>query len=290
MAFKKTTKAADPPKRWSDGELVRASVPEIEKHIAAYSNAARRIEEAPAPRTAVERKAALGKLDRFVAEIRRLEDFRRSRVRGTLSDPEVKAQFKSDVMHARALAAQTDEDKAFHAEWAKALSDQQAEREAKKKKAELRERRLHQPDPRAASITAAVLADELFYDGLKRKLRENVVTPGEPGTSNVVDVLFESEDVAVALILLKLLEERSEVVISDVGSVGRWPDPTLPQISRLRERLGHVRRGGFFEVKVEGGEARVSYGPEIRRIAARWAIKVDEPKPPAEAKKVAATA
>jgi hypothetical protein len=86
------------------------------------------------------------------------------------------------------------------------------------------------------------------------------------------------EDIAVAFILLHLLEERSEVMIRNYASWGSWPDSSLPLISRLPERIQHLRRAGVFDVKVEGSEARVSYGPETRRICARWRIELAEPR------------
>jgi hypothetical protein len=128
---------------------------------------------------------------------------------------------------------------------------------------------------------AAVLSDSLLYDGLQRKLRENVLIPGDFGRAypgSAVDVLFEPEDIAVAFVLLHLLEERSEIVIRNYSSYGSWPDSTLPRTSRLPERIQHLRRAGMFDVAVEGSEARVSYGPEIQRICARLGIELAEPR------------
>jgi hypothetical protein len=51
----------------------------------------------------------------------------------------------------------------------------------------------------------------------------------------------------------------------------RWPDPALPHVQRLVQRLAHLRANGIFDMTVTAGTAEVKYGPTVREIAARGA-------------------
>jgi hypothetical protein len=120
-------------------------------------------------------------------------------------------------------------------------------------------------------VTAAVLGNELLFDDMRKKLRDE----GDGRYS--ADRVYESEDIGVVFVMLHLLEDRSSVVISNFSSHGGLPDKELPPIDRLPERLRHLRANGIFDIEANGSEARVSYGPEVRRIAAKWGISIEKP-------------
>ena len=193
-------------------------------------------------------------------------------------------------MSRRAAAKElaTDEDKKFLREMQEASLEQQRQREAEAKLQELQEkRRAGPPEPRAASVRAAVLADsEYLFDGLTRRLRKAAVPTHfggvQPSMSN--EPVFELEDVGVAFVILHLLHERGEVVISDWGAGGRWPAGSeLLPTPRLAQRLAHLARNGLIEIRAdESGGRRIGYGERARQIAARWGITIKEPSKPEE--------
>jgi hypothetical protein len=50
----------------------------------------------------------------------------------------------------------------------------------------------------------------------------------------------------------------------------------LPHIARLPERIRHLQQAGVLDVKVDGGEARVTYGERTRAIATKWSVSLEK--------------
>jgi hypothetical protein len=62
-------------------------------------------------------------------------------------------------------------------------------------------------------------------------------------------------------LILKLLEERDEVTITDVGAGERLGDTELPRIANLIQHLSHLRANGLLTYRTKASTARVRYGP-----------------------------
>ena len=159
--------------------------------------------------------------------------------------------------------AHDEESNGFIRRLHESLAERQKQRDAQRRLAEAKERRASPPNPRAASVAAAVLANsDLLFDGLLLRQRNNVVVPGELGTTQTMTTtdpyVFDLEDVGVAFVVLHLLQERGTVKITDAGTGGHWPaNSGLPHVQGLVRRLAHLRSNGVFDMVVNGGVAEV---------------------------------
>jgi hypothetical protein len=179
----------------------------------------------------------------------------------------------------KAAAASNEESGAFLRKLHDQRVEWEREREAQRRIADLQERRRSKPDARASSIAAAVLSDATLYELLTRRLRETDVV-GELGkrvTSMSAEPVFEYEDVGVLAVVLKLLNERTPVVIG-ANSGGTWPKwSSLPPTPRLLDRVSHLARNGWLAVSSDGSGGRsITYGPEALRVAREAGVSIAE--------------
>jgi hypothetical protein len=171
----------------------------------------------------------------------------------------------------------TPEANALIRESSEALHEKERERTARRRLAELRERRANPPDPRAASILAAVAADDILLSCLEHRFRPVEGQEGQTATS-----VLSAADIGVLLVTLRLLGERNPLRFQGWASATSWPwrDPRIAPAEGLRDSLRELRRLGFLDITVTGDTASVSYGTRVKEIAARWNIVLADPHTP----------
>jgi hypothetical protein len=274
----------EPPKRMSDIELEKARPDQVEKKIREHARFFEHLDRRPDPgsglsplQAAPARERHLAELDGQLNEIDRLE----TALAPISAEEKRRLSPKTLLFNRRAVerAPRSEEERKSLAEMYAGMRKQEAAREARKKLAKLKEKRQSPPDPRAESIIGALFADDFLYDGLRRITRENVEVVGDFGhrqTVTATDVLFDLEDVGIALALLHLLEETGSVLIRDAAMNGLWPEGSaLPPVQGLARRVRHLAANGIFALSRDGGTLRVRYGPRTVEIAAQYGIRVE---------------
>lgn len=275
-----------PPKVWTDTELEdRLARPEeLESHLNAHRTHARRLARRgdpgftlPPAQAAQARQEHVAELERHVGEVRRVEAALEASPKAVAE--ELLAQhIRRSGRRMAARAGHVGEQQEFLDQLHRSLAEQAQEREARKQVRQLAERLEHPPDPRAESITAAVLADGFLFDGLRRIRREATMINEFGGRETLVsnEPVYELEDLSVAQCVFKLLEETNPVAIRQAGAGGRWPEGSaLPPIQRLASRIRHLAANGVFSTRLEGGTLYVTYGQRAREIATRWGLELE---------------
>jgi hypothetical protein len=170
------------------------------------------------------------------------------------------------------LGGADPESHAFHRQLAESLAVRERERAEARERERQADLRENPPDPRAASIVGAVLADEIVLTSVEHRLRP---IAGEED-SYATEALLTVADVGVLALVLHLLGECRPVVIEDWGYAARFRrrDPLIPSPENLRPALRELHRIGLVRVQVEGGTALVDYGPEARQIARPWGPQI----------------
>jgi hypothetical protein len=283
-------------KPMTDEQIARARPEEIEKQIAIHAAEAKRIDAGDPglglPRSEAEkaRAAQAAAVAAEDAEIERLRAGLEARAPELAAKQHLREQIKSSGIHAVARNARRSPEEI---EMAKQVQEK-ARLDAARKKLQARRKKAlaPPPDPRAASIAAAVLSDASLLDNMRRRMREaeQITEFGRRETVVSSDPVLELEDAGVVLIVMQLLQEGPEILIRDWGAGGRWPeDSDLPPVPRLSNRLAHLAANGYLSIRSDGsGGCSISYGSRAREIAERWGITIATPDTAKE--KVPATA
>jgi hypothetical protein len=166
--------------------------------------------------------------------------------------------------------------------------------EAQRKREIAELKRAGKVDPRSESILACVFGDPTTFDFLRERARDNVRqrdsfgSPLPKGVPTVARIL-NLEDVGVLFMMLGLiLEHGGEVTLTDYAATVRFPDHELPPPERARRTLAHLSANGFLALKVDGGEAKVSYGPRVLSVCKQWGLTPEglHPEAPDDVKEV----
>jgi hypothetical protein len=262
-----------PPKAMSDSELATARVDQIESRRAeheawvariAQSDPGRRLPPAQAQEA---RQEQLNDLERHIGESERLAiaaELRESQEREH-------SGLGRKLRRAGLVKAAADDVamKKFHEEMRAARLEQEREREAKAKIAEIADKRKHPADPRAASILAAVMSSGELYEALTRRWREvdGVDETGKRITAMSVEPVLDVLDVGLLGTVMHLLSQRNPVIIS-ANHGGTWPAwSDLPRFADLLERIGHLAANQWLTITADGSDRAVTYGPAALRVA-----------------------
>jgi len=288
MAAAKMKQRAKPTAQLSDDELRRLSDRELRKRLRAEGKEFDELlaQGDPgaglAPKKAEPlREAFIGELEARRAQLDRLEGTLRPDPR-EVENRAVAERIADWARRAAARESHAPADDEFIRGLHRGLMKEEIKRETRRKVDAISELRKNPPEPRAASIAAAVLSDPELWDLLHQRLREGVEVVGDFGKRyemRTADRILDLGDVSTLFVFLHLLGEHGQVKVGDIGAAGHLPDPTLPPIENLRPRLAHLRANGFLAVRVEDGTAYVGYGERVREIAAKWAIELPEAEP-----------
>lgn len=268
-----------PPPVMTDAEIAKARSDQLEARRAEHEAHVARIAATDPgrslPPTLAEqaREGQLREIEAHVSESERL-----ATAAGLRAEQERQASGVGRIVRRTGLlkAAADDPDaKEFSAKLREASLAREREQEAKRRIAEIGEKRKHPPDPRARSVAAAVLSDATLYELLTRRLRE-IEGVDELGKRIMsAEPVFEYEDIGVLAVALALLSERNPVLISTSHVEGSWPAwSELPPIPKLLERIGHLARNGWLAVSSDSGGRSVTYGPEALRAAREAGVNV----------------
>ena len=158
------------------------------------------------------------------------------------------------------------------------LHEQEHEREAKSKLRKLADRRKHPPDPRAASVLAAVVSSDFLKDALERKLRSGIRVLEDGVVRELADDqymavrVFEASDVAVIYLSALAIEEGGLLSASEPADRG------LLTLENVAESLSRLSRNGILTVKREGQRSwRIGWGQRARTIAEKAGVKTLPP-------------
>jgi hypothetical protein len=166
----------------------------------------------------------------------------------------------------------------FYLDKHKASEEARMAQEQKQQERLQREREENPPDPRAVSISAAVLADEAIVNLFEVRPRPTFVGGVDAGTQTIS--ALEVHDLGVLVIALRLLEETRPFRCRDWAMHPHWPQrkPPVAPTKGLRESLVRLRHCGFLTIASEGSTAAIDYGPEAIRIASKWGLELTEAK------------
>jgi len=268
------------PRPMTDAELASAGLAAVEDRLVEHRGRFARLRDEGdpgkgRPRAEAEeaRAARMKALEQEVREIERLEPAAEALSR----EAQAEANFRRDPLfhkkRDREVGARLDPGtKATIREANEELRRRESERKAEEQIRDLADRHRHPADPRAESLLAAVLADDSLFEALEVKLRED----GRGGYTSTHDIT--PLEIGVLVTTLGLLRERGSVEIGDFGASAKWPrrDPPLVTVDGLRGALLELRRMGYLAFKVEAGTARVTYGPAVREIAAKWGLELSQ--------------
>jgi hypothetical protein len=156
---------------------------------------------------------------------------------------------------------------ALHASHA-AMRAQEHERETRSKLARLKDRRKHPPDPRAASVFAALVSSPWLAEALERKLRSGIRVYGDGGEQMLRDDeyitsrILEAQDVAVLFLASKAIEEGG------LFSASTPADRGLNTLGDVAGSLSRLRRNDVLTVRREAERKwRVGWGERAIRTA-----------------------
>jgi hypothetical protein len=210
------------------------------------------------------RQEHLKSIERVASEVDRLE----GAIKHDPSAPT--ASHKNYKMKRAAVDAAPRSEKelnALHASHA-AMRAQEHDRETRSRLARLKDKRRHPPDPKAASVLAALVASDWLAEALERKLRcgirvfddsgEHVLRDDEYVTTRIL----EAQDVAVLFLASKAIEEGG------LFSASTPADRGLNTLGDVAGSLSRLRRNDVLTVKREADRRwRVGWGERAIRTA-----------------------
>jgi len=158
------------------------------------------------------------------------------------------------------------------------MREQERQRETKGKLRKLADRRKHPPDPKAASVLAAVVSSDFLKDALERKLRSGIRVLEDGVVRELADDkymavrVFEATDVTVIYLSALAIEEGGLLSPSEPADRG------LLTLTDVAESLSRLSRNGILTVKHEGERRwRVGWGERARTIAEKAGVKTLPP-------------
>jgi hypothetical protein len=141
-------------------------------------------------------------------------------------------------------------------------------RETKPKIARLKDKRRHPPDPKAASVFAALVSLPWLAEALERKLRSGIRVYGDSGERMLRDDEFittrilEASEIAVLFLASKAIEEGGLLSASTPADRG------LNTLGDVAGSLSRLRRNDLLTVKREGERRwKVGWGERAIRTA-----------------------
>jgi hypothetical protein len=192
---------------------------------------------------------------------------------------------KERILYRRAIenAPRSEEERKGMRELHEGMAEQARKREQKSKLHKLADRRRHPPDPKAASVLAAVLTSDFVKDALERGLRSGITwiedgVPRELGDDQYVTCrVFEAQDVAVLYLAALAIEEGG------LFSASTPADRGLHTLGDAAGSLGRLRMNKILTVTSEGERRwRVGWGERARSIAEKAGVTPLPAAPKAE--------
>jgi hypothetical protein len=265
--------------RITDAQLEKMRPHQIDERLAEYEAWIGRLERQPDPGIGLPpneaeklRQDGLQRLEKAVGEAERL--------RAAL--PPEPDQFpatreKERILNRRAIDnfPRSDSEKKGMRERHEAMHAQQHERETKSKLRKLADRRRHPPDPRAASVLAAVMSSPWLADALELRLRSGVRLVTDDGVRDLADDeyvatrVLELRDVAVLFVAALAIEQGGLLAASEPANRG------LHELGNAADSLKRLSWAKLLIVKRESSERRwrVSWGERAVEIARKAGVE-----------------
>jgi hypothetical protein len=182
-------------------------------------------------------------------------------------------KFRRSVLRKAISEGQTPEDDAFHAKLREEIAARDRERQARKKVAQLAEKRRQPPDPRARSVAAALFSDPWLASAVEKRLRDNVIVIEDGKERHVLSGEFmrvrilEPEDIVVLYTVALVIEEGGFLRLGE-------PDRGLSTLSNVPASLARLQRNSLIEAERNGNTWRVSWGTRARKIAREAGVSI----------------
>jgi len=269
----------NPPKQITDSELESMRPHKIDEKVAEHEQWLERLKRQPdpgqglVPREAEKaRQTHLKHIEGTVGELERL--------RSALPpepDQYPATRARQRILNRRAIDAypRSESEKRGMRERHEAMLAQQHERETKSKLAKLKDRRKHPPDPKAASVLAAVMSSDFVKDALELRLRAGVRLVTEDGVRDLADDQYvsvrvlEPVDVSVLYLAALSIEEGGMLAAGEPANRGLHE---LRDVAESLKRLGWAK---LLVVKRESSDRRwrVSWGERAVDIARKAGVE-----------------